>query len=224
MQVNSSAGATGAATTSQASAASTTFAKNFDSFLLLLTQQLKNQDPLQPLSATEFTTQLVQFAGVEQAINQNKSLEKLVEMQQAWQATNALNYIGKTVEAVGRNTVLKDGRADINYALDATGASESKIVIRNAAGTVVRELPGSTLRGSHVATWDGKNAQGISQPNGVYSFAVTAKNAAGQVVATSTRFRGMVSAIETQDGATILDVGGVKVPLADVLSITQPKA
>lgn len=219
MQVN---GSTTNTAQSAAAGASASFAKNFDSFLLLLTQQLKNQDPLQPLSATEFTTQLVQFAGVEQAINQNRSLEKLVELQESWQATNALNYIGKTVEATGRNAVLAGGRAQFGYSIEAAGASEATIVIRNGSGAVVRQIAGQTAKGAHVAAWDGRNELGVVQPDGVYSFEVTARNATGQPISTTTRFTGVVNAIDTKNGAIILDVGGAKVPLADILSIRQP--
>ncbi len=54
--------------------------QNFDQFLMLLTTQLKNQDPLSPMDSTQFTNQLVMFSQVEQSINQNKNLEKLISM------------------------------------------------------------------------------------------------------------------------------------------------
>ena len=74
-------------------------ASNFDTFLSLLTTQMKNQDPLSPMDSTEFTNQLVQFAQVEQQINSNESLTNLIGLSQQNIVTNSVNYIGKTVEA-----------------------------------------------------------------------------------------------------------------------------
>ena len=73
-------------------------AKDLDSFLLLLTSQLKNPDPLSPMDSTEFTNQLTQFAQVEQQINMNAGLNNLVGLTQQSIAGNAVNYIGKTIE------------------------------------------------------------------------------------------------------------------------------
>ena len=95
---------TGASAASSKSLAG--FAQNFDSFLTLLTAQLKNQDPLSPLDATQFTTQLVQFTGVEQAIHQNQSLETLISLQKDTGVGSAVGYLGKTVSANGDSITL----------------------------------------------------------------------------------------------------------------------
>ena len=59
-------------------ASATSLAKNFDTFLTILTAQIQNQDPLEPLDSTQFTEQLVQFSGVEQQIRTNQSMETLI--------------------------------------------------------------------------------------------------------------------------------------------------
>ena len=77
---------TDAVTTSRLSGAesgSAALAENFDAFLTLLTTQLRHQDPLEPMDSSEFTNQLVQFTGVEQAIYTNKNLEQLLAMLEA---------------------------------------------------------------------------------------------------------------------------------------------
>ena len=71
-----------------------TIAGNFDAFLLLLTTQLQNQNPLDPLDTNQFTQQLVQFAQVEQQINMNQSLSSLIALQSATQASAALGFLG----------------------------------------------------------------------------------------------------------------------------------
>src|SRR6516164_5239612 len=76
--------------------ASQQIAGNFQSFLQLLTTQLQNQNPLDPLDTNQFTQQLVEFAGVQQQLNTNDSLQTLVTLQQTTEATQALGFVGKT--------------------------------------------------------------------------------------------------------------------------------
>ncbi|MGB1540522.1 MAG: flagellar hook assembly protein FlgD, partial [Rickettsiales bacterium] len=88
---------------SKANQARSKLSGDFDTFLLLLTTQLQNQDPIEPLDTNEFTAQLVQFANVEQAIDTNSNLETMISMQQGTQINNAVNYIGNFVEAKGNS-------------------------------------------------------------------------------------------------------------------------
>src|ERR1700741_5143854 len=84
-------------------------AKDLNSFLLLLTSQLKNQDPLSPMDSTEFTNQLTQFAQVEQQINMNANLASLIGLTQQSIASNTVNYIGKTIEGPSNQAPLENG-------------------------------------------------------------------------------------------------------------------
>src|ERR1043165_493432 len=88
-----------------------TIAGNFQTFLTLLTTQLQNQNPLDPLDTNQFTAQLVQFAQVEQQLKSNDQLATLVSLQQTAQNTSALEYVGQTVDVDGNTTVLKNGEA-----------------------------------------------------------------------------------------------------------------
>src|SRR3954462_3431804 len=88
-----------------------TLAGNFQTFLTLLTTQLKNQNPLDPLDTNQFTAQLVQFAQVEQQLKSNDQLTTLVSLQKTGQATQALNLVGQTVAVDGDTAPLKDGSA-----------------------------------------------------------------------------------------------------------------
>src|SRR5437588_2231192 len=88
-----------------------TLAGNFQTFLTLLTTQLKNQNPLDPLDTNQFTQQLVQFAQVEQQLKQNDQLATLVSLEKTAQSTTALAFVGQTVAVDGRTAALKDGQA-----------------------------------------------------------------------------------------------------------------
>src|SRR3979409_560492 len=102
--VPQSAISTGAAATTDV--ASKTIAGNFQTFLTLLTTQLKNQNPLSPLDTNQFTAQLVQFASVEQQLKSTASLSTLVSLQQPAQKTAALNFVGQTVGVAGNTAPL----------------------------------------------------------------------------------------------------------------------
>ena len=74
-------------------------ANNFNSFLTLLTTQLKNQDPTSPLDTNQFTQQITQMTGVEQQLLSNQLLQQLVSAQGG--VASAANLIGETVTAPG---------------------------------------------------------------------------------------------------------------------------
>src|SRR5437868_8553161 len=86
-------------------------ASNFTAFLQLLTTQLKNQNPLDPLDTNQFTQQLVQFAQVEQQLKQNDQLSSLIAIQKTTQATQALNFVGSKVVVDGTTSALQEGSA-----------------------------------------------------------------------------------------------------------------
>src|SRR6202035_2350470 len=90
-------------------------AGNFNSFLTLLTTQLKNQNPLDPLDTNQFTQQLVQFAQVEQQINMNTQLQSLVSLQKTAQNSQALGFVGKTVTVTGSTAPLTNGQAQWTF-------------------------------------------------------------------------------------------------------------
>lgn len=188
----------GTGTTTQSGAASKSLAGNFDTFLTMLTTQLKHQDPLSPMDSTEFTNQLVQFAGVEQQINANSNLEKLISATSLNTRSQSVNYIGHVVEAdtnqlplqgakdtEGDKIQLSGGKATFKYQLDANAAT-TQIKVMDSSGTVIRTLVGSTSAGAHELTWDGTNTAGATVPDGAYTIQAVATNSAGNAVATKT--------------------------------------
>ena len=106
-------------TTSQATGARTRLSDNYDTFIVLLTAQLQNQDPLAPMDSTQFTQQLVQFSQVEQQIRTNEQLEGLVGQYQAASAGAALSYLGKDAIIEANETYLANGTANWAYNLPA---------------------------------------------------------------------------------------------------------
>src|SRR3954447_10795125 len=107
-----------------------TIAGNFQTFLTLLTTQLKNQNPLDPLDTNQFTAQLVQFAQVEQQLKSNTQLGTLVSLQQTAQNTAALEFVGQTVGVAGSTATLSGGKA--TWSLDVPKPSTATVKIVSA--------------------------------------------------------------------------------------------
>src|ERR1700712_3372694 len=112
--------------------ADTTLAGNFQTFLTLLTTQLQNQNPLDPLDTNQFTQQLVQFAGVEQQLKTNDQLSSLVSLQQTTQATQALDFVGKNAVVDGSTATMTNNAA--TWQLSVPAASTLTVNIANSTG------------------------------------------------------------------------------------------
>ena len=145
---------------SKAAADSAKLNEDLNRFLNLLITQLKHQDPLDPVDSTEFTSQLVQFASVEQQIKTNANIERMLTLQQASQVADMVNFIGTTVEAKGNEVPLENGKAEFTYEF-ATNADNVTITIRDASGLTVYSQDGETSSGKHTFIWDGKSAGGV---------------------------------------------------------------
>lgn len=212
----------GAATsaTSQSANSSKALSGNFDTFLKLLTAQLQNQDPLEPMDTSQFTQQLVQYSSVEQNIYTNKNLETLIALQQNAGLGSAVSYIGRDVTADTSEAALADGQAAWTYTLPSTAASVS-LTVTDASGKTVFSGTGPVEAGIHTVGWDGVTSSGGTAPEGVYKLTVKAVDSAGQTLTAPLTLTGRVTGIETVDGEVVLDVGGVKLKLSDVTAVRE---
>jgi len=184
----------------------TMIASNFTNFLQLLTAQLKNQNPLDPLDTNQFTQQLVQFAQVEQQLKQNDQLATLVSLQKTAQSTAALGFVGETVVVDGSTASLADGQA--NWSLNVPKPAVVTMNIRNAAGQNVFTSTYTMQAGINDFTWDGKSTNGTQWPAGAYTMTVTAKDTAGQSVAVPTEVEGVVQGADLTKNPPVLSVAG----------------
>jgi flagellar basal-body rod modification protein FlgD len=198
-------------------------ADNFDTFLNILTTQLKNQNPLDPMDTNQFTQQLVQFTGVEQQLKTNDFLKALMEASQNSGNTDAVSYIGKEVTASGTTANLTGGGASWAYNA-AANSSDAKVTIKDASGNVVYTETGSLNSGPGNFLWDGMGSDGQVKPDGVYTISIDGKNLAGNNVAISTSTVGKVTGVDFSGTEPILTVaGGSKIRLSDVSSVKIPE-
>lgn len=213
-------GSTAAGANSAATGSSATIAENFDTFLTLLTTQLRFQDPLEPLNSNEFVAQLVQFTQVEQSIATNKSLEKLLNLQSTGQMVGALGLIGRTVEAQGNQLPLSGGAAKFAYTLDGSTQSTT-LTVFDRSGNLVFSVAGDTAAGRHEFAWNGQDMNGNSVPDGAYTLSVAAKDADNAKVGVTTGIIGRVIGVESTDSGFSLSMGDAKVSLDDIVSVAE---
>ena len=217
--ITSSATQAAAATsTTKSTIARETLTGNFQDFLTLFVTQLKHQDPLEPMESSEFTNSLANLSSVEQAVNMNSNLEKLIGMFESNQVTDSASYIDKTVEFDSSQFELKNGKAQFSYILDENSQG-TPIAITDDKGNLVLQTEGSKLAGKHGFLWDGKDANGNQMPDGVYSLTVGAENKSGDIANVKTTGTGTVTGVSFEAGKTIVEVLNVGISMEDILSI-----
>jgi flagellar basal-body rod modification protein FlgD len=222
------AGATSPATSAPTSTGSTSsgdaslLGSNLNTFLTLLTTQLKNQDPTSPMDTNQFTQQLVQFSAVEQQINTNNNLKTLISLQTSSEAISALPMVGKTIQYSESTAPLSNGQASFTYTLP-TDAAAANLLVEDANGQIVYQTTAATSAGSHSFLWNGQNVAGTTSPNGAYSLAVVAADASGKAISATVTATGTVDGVSVDNNVPTFDVAGIKVPMSDLLTV-QPSS
>ena len=204
---------------SSVKSSSQSLAANFDTFLKLLTTQLQNQDPLAPMDANAFTSQLVQFASVEQAIKTNDKLTELGGLIETSGTSSAMSMLGReAVVATDRVGLATTGDATIRYRLPEAGAKVTATIV-DTRGRILRALPAPAAAGENALLWDGLDGMGNRVPPGTYQVRLDAARADGKTVAVDQYLTGTVEAIEPgADGITLV-VAGAEVPLSAVRKV-----
>jgi len=184
---------------------------NFDTFLSLLTAQLANQDPLNPVDSAQFTQQLVQYSQVEQQIATNDKLATLLNQSAAAGSAAAVSFIGKTAVFTSDVARLTDGEALWNY--DVTGATGNvNISVRDSTGREVYSENVQAANGAQTFTWDGEDTRGNELAEGPYRIVITAKDINGDAVTAATTVQETITGIDfgTAGAATVMTATGVR--------------
>jgi flagellar basal-body rod modification protein FlgD len=181
-------------------------ADNFQTFLTLLTTQLQNQNPLDPLDTNQFTQQLVQFAGIEQQMKGNDALASLVSIDKSAQSTQALVFVGQNV-AVDGSTAQFDGKS-ATWNLNAPKDASTTITITSPTGATAYSGPFTLSAGNASFVWDGKGNDGSQWPAGAYKMSVVGTDSTGANVAVSTEVQGVVDSVDLTQSPPLLSIGG----------------
>ncbi|BDW95097.1 MAG: flagellar biosynthesis protein FlgD [Thalassospira sp.] len=214
-------------TNAGSSSSASQLAQNFDTFLTLLTTQLKNQDPTSPMESDKFTDQLSQFAQVEQGIQSNKNLEDLLAMQGQQRQLSALSYVGAQIEAVG-DTNWRDEGEELTYKYNvAPEVPRMKLQIQDQSGKTIYSEELTDVSGLQTFTWDGKNNNGVEQDAGAYTLVVqpmaangdTFKDDKGRPASVAIGIIGTVDSVDIDDTDIYLRLGDVSVPFSTLTNV-----
>ena len=207
------------ANSSSTGKASATGSAAQDRFLKLLTTQLQNQDPLNPLDNAQMTSQLAQISTVDGITKLNATLQSLVDNSTQSQTLQAASLVGHGVLVPGSSVMLSQGRGF--GGVDLAGPADSVLAtIKDANGLTVRTLElGKQASGTHTFSWDGKADNGSAAADGAYSASFTATQGGKAVSATALEVDMVTSVAQT--GTTVnLNIGAKgMVTLADVKQI-----
>jgi len=195
----------------ETSSYSTTKKLDQEDFLKLLFEQLKHQDPLNPMESTEFTAQLAQFSSLEQLFGMNENLTGIQKILSNQDKENLLELIGKTVKANDNTILIKDGgSASGSYLLQ--DRANVTISIYDSNGFEIRTLNlGTQDAEEYDVEWDGRDESGDIVEDGIYTFEVIAKDDAGNYVTASTYTSGEVTGVTYQYGIPYLMIGDILV-------------
>lgn len=154
-----------------------TLSTNFDTFLTILTAQIQNQDPLEPMDSTQLTEQLVQFSGVEQQIRVNTQLETLIAATNSSAGASLSGYLGQEAEIDSAGAQFTGEPVKWRYELPSD-ASSTTVTVTDAMGKVLYSKTGELKAGSHEFVWNGElNKGGTAATDQPYWISVVAEDA-----------------------------------------------
>lgn len=186
---------------------------DFETFLRMLTTQLQNQDPMNPMDPTDFAVQLATFSSVEQQVRTNQLLEGLISQSTLGELAG---LVGRSASAPGE--LHFDGEALTLSLPPVENADAARLVVRNALNQVVDTIEVPPGGGVHV--WRGLGPDGTTLPDGAYSFEVAGMSE-GSIVATRS-VQGFAEVIEArrETGQTVLVLaGGREVSVDEVTAL-----
>lgn len=206
-------------TTTNGSSASTqsnalgNIASDYNEFLTLLTTQLQNQDPTQPMDTSQFTAELAQFAGVEQQVSTNSNLTSLIQLTQAQEILQGSSLLGKQVDLSSTSLPLQSGAAHVDFTAPATEAATIKVT--DASGNLVSTQSVSANAGTNGWDWNGTSSSGTQSADGTYNVSVTGPD--GGALAFTTR--GTVTGLANSASGVLLQFGGTTLSMNSVAKV-----
>jgi len=179
------------------------FSSEYNSFLKLLTAQVRNQDPLEPMDSTQFVDQLATFSSLEQQVNSNKALDNIASLIGGLHSSIlAGQWLGETV-AIDTSWAPYKGDA-VGYVVDIPASTDKAVLkVRDKDGN---EIWSKTLdANSATYTWNGETTSGEDlADDGLYQFEVQMYKNDELQRTTSPRFIATVTGVTMDEQGTLL--------------------
>jgi flagellar basal-body rod modification protein FlgD len=204
-----------------AAASAATLSGNFDTFLSILTSQIQNQDPLEPMDSSQFTEQLVQFSGVEQQIRVNAQLETLIANSNANTGAMLSGYLGQQVEIDSAGAAFTGEKITWQYELPEDAKSVT-VTVTNAAGKVLYSKAGEKAAGTHAFEWNGELFDGKTATKGEpYWISVVAEDANSKAITPTHSLLTTVTGVDLTYGEPALTTPAGVFAYADVKKLLR---
>lgn len=193
---------------------------DFETFLKMLTAQLQNQDPLNPLQSTDFAVQLATFAGVEQQVRSNDLLAGLSDQMALVGVTQLAGWVG--MEARVTAPFSYKGTPVTLHGSAEPGADRADLVIRNAAGTELYR--GALPPGADSVAWAGTDSAGAPLPPGIYTGSVESFLGKDRIATQMTEVYARITEVRVEDGLAVMVLdNGLKASIADIGGLRAPQ-
>ena len=192
---------------------------NFQTFLSMLLTQLQNQDPTSPMDSSTFTTELVQFAGVEQQISTNSNLTQLIQLTQDDTTVQSTQLVGKQVEVTSSQLSLQNGSSTI--AFNAPTNEQAAITVSDANGNQLYTTTVAASAGSNSHTWNGQTSAGNTEPDGAYTVTVAGIGSDGTTSTLPFAVIGTVTGVQTNNGTVNIALGQLSVNMTAVTAVAN---
>lgn len=210
---------TSTATASNDVSSASAISSDFDTFLTMLTVQLENQDPLNPVDSSDYAMQLATFSGVEQQVQTNDLLNQMIAENSAAGLAEMAGWVGNEARVSAQGYW---GGDDVTIVPDLSiGADDAQLLVRNAAGTEVART--SVATDGAAFAWDGKGSDGAALPYGSYRFDIVSYQDGAAISEAPAEVYSTVTEVRSIDGSTsIVLQGGTVVPSSDVSALRAP--
>ena len=192
-------------------------------FLSILLTQLQNQNPLDPMDTKEFTGQLAQFSSLEQQIDTNSKLDKLLGSLQSNATTSAFTYIGKEATIESNMTAYQSGSADWDYVLGGDTKSVKISVVDQAGNTLFQTTQANMKAGVYGFKVDAADFNPPPAEGSILKLKIDAADKDGKTVASAVRTTVMIDGIETTDTGVNMRAGNLLFSMSDIVKVSTPK-
>lgn len=190
-------------------------------FLSMLLTQLENQNPLDPVDTTEFTSQLVSYSSLEQQMETNDKLDSLISSLDSTSSLSAFSYIGTEVDIDSNASVMADGEAQWRYALEES-ASNITLDVSDSNGDIVASYDSdSTEAGTYTFVLEDADLEASLDEGAVLYLSISATNSDGDQISTTTNATMSVTGVETSGGDITLIAGDLSFSTDDITAMRQ---
>lgn len=192
---------------------------DFETFLRMLTVQMQNQDPLNPVESSDFAVQLATFSGVEQSVLTNDLLKQMTAQVTGSSLADMANWVGKEARAPAAANFTGD---PITITPNPqSNADRAEVIVRNASGVEVDRFA-VPITSAPVA-WDGMADSGFPHPLGLYTFEVASISGTEVIDQSQVEIYSTVTEVRNQGGQTVLILeGGSEIGTDDVTALRAP--